>query len=141
MKSIAVGLLLFSMQTAPTVISAGSLVGKWTTTVTPPPGNAPVVSPSFVLALQDGKLMGHSKGKPRQTKPRYSEAVGVALRRTLPFSLLDTHQLRRLVPSCSGPSPPTKSDVKRISNIPETAAAAISITPKCSRNPSEPRVH
>jgi len=63
MKAIVFGLLLLSMQTTSTKIPVGSLVGKWITTIAPGPGEAPMISPSFTLALQGGKVVVTFEGE------------------------------------------------------------------------------
>ena len=58
MKTILIGIvLLWSVQAPPPARTPlASLVGKWTTTVVPEPGNAPVIAPSFAIESKDGKI-------------------------------------------------------------------------------------
>lgn len=56
MQTILVATLALSLQGASQSTPLSSLVGKWVTTVKPPPGNAPAVEPSFTITEKNGKV-------------------------------------------------------------------------------------
>ena len=54
--SILALMTVLSMQAPQAVTPVTSLAGTWATTFAPPPGNAPVVPPSFTIAVKDGEV-------------------------------------------------------------------------------------
>ena len=55
--SILALLTVFAMQAPQSPTPVSSLVGTWATTFTPPPGNAPMVPPSFTITAKDGEVL------------------------------------------------------------------------------------
>lgn len=70
--SILALVTVLSMQAPRSLTPVTSLAGTWATTFAPPPGNAPVVPPSFTIAIKDGEVLVTF---PRDDAPRKATAL------------------------------------------------------------------